>query len=173
MKRNFIFWAAFLIVCVAFANSANAQRRSAKIKFGKICGNPRVKCRTGDLTFQAHEIPFEMPSGGNAVISDSEPFYAVILKTIKLTPKINCENAISENERLKIQKLFPDHKVFASKCSYPDNLYYTNIAKDVNFIAVYAGKNLNEAKKFLMMIQATRKFKGAAVRRTHAGFNGT
>lgn len=142
-----------------------------KAKQGKICGNPNVKCRTGDVTFQPHEIPFEIPRG--AAIFNSELFYAVILKTVKLNSDVNCETAISEDERLEIQKLFKDNKVFALKCSDAGDLYYTNIANDVNFIAVYAGKTLTEAKSFLKTVRATGKFKDANVRKLQAEINGT
>lgn len=172
-KRNFILWTVLIVLCCAFPFGANAQRKNAKMKLGKICGNPQVKCRTGDVTFQPHEIPFELFSSRNTVIAESEPFYTIILKTVKLTPENNCENAISEKERLDIQKLFPDHKVFALKCSDAGDLYYTNVANNVNFIAVYAGKTLSEAKNFLKTVQATGKFKGANLRKTQANINGT
>lgn len=172
-KRNFILWAALIMICVAFPFGAKAQRKSAKVKLGKICGNPQEKCRTGDVIFQAHEIPFELFASKNTVIVESEPFYAIVLKTVRLTPKVNCENAISEKERLEMQKLFPDHKVFALKCSDAGDLYYTNFANYVNFIAVYAGKTLTEAKNFLKTVQATGKFKGANIRKTQASINGT
>ncbi len=172
-KRNFIFWAILIMICVAIPLSVNAQRKNTIVKLGKICGNPKLKCRTGDVVFQAHEIPFELYSSRNTVIVESEPFYAIVLKTVKLTPKINCENAISEKERLEIQKLFSDHKVFALKCSDAGDLYYTNIANNVNFIAVYAGKTLNEAKFFLKTVQANGRFKSANIRKTQASINGT
>ena len=124
------------------------------------------------MTFQAHEIPFEIPRG-NQVIFESEPFYAIILKSIKLKGTVNCENAVSENERLEIQSLFPNNKVFALKCSDAGDLYYTNIAADINFIAVYAGKSLTEATDFLKTVRATEKYKGANVRKMQAQINGT
>lgn len=171
--RNFVFWTILIMICLAIPFSANGQRKNNKVKLGKICGNPQEKCRTGDVVFQAHEIPFELYASKNTVIVESEPFYAIILKTVRLTPKVNCENAISEKERLEIQKLFPDHKVFALKCSEAGDLYYTNFTNYVNFIAVYAGKTLTEARNFLKTVQATGKFKGANIRKTQAGINGT
>ena len=161
------------MICTTCPVNIIAQKKVTKTNLGKICGNPQVKCRTQDQTFQTHEIPFEIPLTKNVVIVESEPFYAVILKTVKLTAKVDCENAISENERLKIQKLFPDHKVFALKCSDAGDLYYTNVANNVNFIAVYAGKTLTEAKKFLNIIQANGKFKGTNIRKMQASINGT
>lgn len=166
--------ATFLLICFSFISAnVEAQKTSAKTKLGKICGNPQNKCRTNDDFFQEYEIPFEIPTNSNVVIVESEPFYAVVLKTVAANSEINCESAISETERIEIQDLFPANKVFALKCSDAGNLYYTNIAGDVNFIAVYAGKTLTEAKKFLETIKATGKFKGANIRRTRAGFNGT
>ncbi len=170
--KKFKFLIAPATICFVCSLNANAQK---KAEFGKICGNPNVKCRTGDITFQDYEIPFEMPQG-NTVIVDSEPFYAVILKSVKLPADGDCENIFSENERLKIQGIFPDNKVFALKCSDAGSLYYTSnpdIADDVNFIAVYAGKTAAEAKNFLKAVQATGKFKGAYLRRMQAGINGT
>lgn len=171
MKRNLTVL-AMLIFCFVFASEVTAQRKLTKAKLGKICGNPKIKCRTGKMTFQAHEIPFEILRG-NQIIFESEPFYAIVLKSVKLKGKINCENAISENERLKIQKLFPNNKVFALKCADAGDLYYTNIADDINFIAVYAGKTLTEANSFLKTAQATGKYKGANVRKMQAQINGT
>ncbi len=170
MKRHFIFQTVLLLMCVAIPLCANAQRRP--VRTAKVCGNPQIKCNTGDSVFQPHEIAFEIPKN-NAVIVDSEFFYAIILKTVKLNSEAACENAVSEDERLEVQSLFPKNKVFALKCSEPGDVYYSNTANDVSFIAVYAGRNLTEAKSFLKTVSATGKFKGANVRRIQAGINGT
>ncbi len=172
MKKYLILWSALITMYFMVPLHVNAQRSSVKTNLGRICGNPQVKCRTGNVVFQRHEIPFEV-SKGSAVIYDSESFYAVILKTVKLNADINCENAISEDERLESQKLFKSNKVFALKCSDAGDVYYTNVANDVNFIAVYAGKSLTEANNFLKTVQATGKFKGANVRKMQASINGT
>lgn len=171
MKKSLAGLAVF-IMCLCFSFKIDAQRKPPMAKTGKICGNPNIKCRTGDLTFQPHEIQFESPRGNNAVY-ESEFFYAVILKSVKLRGNVTCDNAISEDERLATQDLFADNKVFALKCSDAGDIYYSNIANDVNFIAVYGGRTLAEANKFLKTVQATGKFKGANVRRMQAGFNGT
>lgn len=154
------------------SSSVNAQKRFAKAKLGKICGNPQLKCRTGDMVFQDYEMAFEFPKG-DMVIVDSEPFYAIILKTVKPNSEADCEKTISDNERLEIQKLFTENKVFALKCYEPGNIYYTNVANNVNFIAVYAGKTLIEANGFLKTVKATGNYKGANIRKMQAGINGT
>ena len=172
MSRHSIMYLVLAIMCSSFSLNIVAQKRPAKAKLGKICGNPQIKCRTGDTVFQKHEIGFESPKN-NTVIYDSEPFYAIILKTVRLNSKVSCENAISEDERLEIQKMFAENKVFALKCSDAGEVYYTNIADNVNFIAVYAGKTQTEADSFLKTVKATGKFKGAIIRRMQAGINGT
>lgn len=172
MKGKLAFLAA-LAVCFVFSFGVNAQRKSAKAKLWKICGNPTVKCRTSDMTFQDYEIPFESPHG-NSVIVETEPFYAIVLKSVKLKKDYsNCETAVSENERLEIQKLFPRNKAFALKCLDAGSLYYFNFADDISFIALYAGKTLAEANGFLKTVQATGKYKGVYVRKTQAQVNGT
>ena len=173
MKSKILFFAALLLISAIFSLDGNAQKRPAKAKFGKICGNPNIKCGTGEVVFQEHEVPFEVSAQGNIIIIDSEPFYAVILKSVKLNSKTNCENAVSENERLEIQTLFPDNKVFALKCADAGDVYYTNVANDVSFIAVYVGRTLTEAKRFLKTVQKTEKFRGANLRKMQAGINGT
>ena len=150
----------------------NAQRKGAKPKTGKICGNPQITCRNRDFNFEPHELGFELYQG-KSIIAESEVFYSIILKTVKIINADECATAVSEEERLEIQKLFPNHKVFALKCLEAGSVYYTNTADDVDFIAVYAGKTLAEAKKFLATVQAAGKFKGANIRRMQAGINGT
>jgi hypothetical protein len=99
-------------------------------------------------------------------------FYAIILKTVK-SPDDDCKIFVPEKERLAAQALFPDHKVFSSRCTEPGELYYTNTSANAHFMAVYAGTTLAEANRTLATVQATGKFAGANIRRMRAGFNGT
>ena len=141
-----------------------------KTKYGKICGDPNIKCRTQDIVFEPFEIPFEIPK--TYAVYSSESFYAVILQS-KSASSPNCADAFSENKRLKTQELFPDNKVFAFKCDEFNTTYYTGVSNNVGFMAVYAGKTLAEAKAFLKKVEATGKFKGANIRKLRAEFNGT
>lgn len=149
---------------ILFSGAASGQR------LGRICGDPNASC-AGREQFRPWELTFALPK--NAVIYESETFYSVILKSVKLKKPDDCENAIVENERLKVQSLFPKNKVFALKCADPGDMYYTNVADDVSFLAVYAGKTLAQAKAFLKTVKDTGQFPGAAVRRMKAGINGT
>jgi hypothetical protein len=148
---------------------ASAQRRRPKAQHLAVCGNPKVPCKTV-ATFGPHDLPFRRPA--NTVIYDTELFYAIILKTVK-SPDDDCKIFVPEKERLAAQALFPDHKVFSSRCTEPGDLYYTNTSANAHFMAVYAGATLADANRMLAMVQATGKFPGANIRRMRAGFNGT
>ena len=156
--------ASALLVIVS---AADAQRRTT----GRltVCGNPNSTCRSA-ATFEPHDLPFRVPQ--NAVIWETELFYAVILKSMN-APDENCDLHIPESERVAAQALFPDRKVFASRCVEPATLYYTNTRPNTRLMAVYAGPTLAEANRVLAAVKATGKFSGAFVRRMRAGFNGT
>ena len=100
-------------------------------------------------------------------------FYAVILKSITVTDDYNCNAFVSETERVAAQAMFPDHKVFTSRCTEPGNLFYTTISENHRFMAVYAGTTPAESKRILAAVKATGKFSGAYLKRMRTGFNGT
>ena len=156
-----------LLTCAAVFGQGKSQQ-------GKICGDPTVRCSPGAEMFGASDIPFVVPK--NSAISESEPFYAVILKSSKIQDFFGGEEACkpvdTEDERLSIQRLFPNNKVFSQRCGY-DSLYYTGVESNTVFLAVYAGKTLAQAKTFLKTVNAAGRFKGAYIKRLKAEFNGT
>ena len=164
VSRTFIVVAAAFL---AFVSAVDAQRRTTR--HFAVCGNPNTACPSA-ATFEPHDLPFRVPR--NAVIWETELFYAVILKSMN-APDENCEAHIPETERTAAQTLFPDRKVFASRCVEPGTLYYTNTRPNTRLMAVYAGRSLAEANRVLAAAKATGKFPGAFVRRMRAGFNGT
>ena len=164
---------------LALAQMAVGQSH-APIKRGRkalICGNPKIACKTS-VTFPPNDLPFRVPK--DAVIIDTVPFYAVILKSVEV-PDDSCKVFIPETDRLSAQALFPDHKVFSSRCAEPDSLFYldlgkrkgVNVSETHRIMAVYAGESLVEAKRFLETVKATGKFHDANLRRLSTGFNGT
>jgi hypothetical protein len=172
MMKSLIFRLVLVVVAVGllpFADSVFAQARNAKRPRGSICGNPQVPCKTA-ATFNANDLPFRVPQ--NSVIFDTELFYAVILKTVTTTEN-DCNVSVPERERLQAQLLFPDRKVFASRCVDIENLFYTNVDPKFRIMAVYAGNTLPEAKRVLQAVNATGKFSGAYIKRMRTGFNGT
>jgi hypothetical protein len=156
---------AFALGHLAVGQSRVARKRPR----GSICGNPQVACKTS-ATFQPHDLPFRVPT--NAVIWDTEMFYAVILKSV-VAGLDDCDVFVPETQRLGAQALFANRKVFASRCMEPGELFYTNVSEKHRIMAVYAGTTLAEAKRVLNAVQATGKYPGANIRRIRTGFNGT
>ena len=155
-------------VMSCFGSRVLAQKRRA-VQHLSVCGNPNLPCKTS-ATFEANDLPFRVPK--NAVIYDTELFYAIVLKTVGTSDQ-DCEVFVPESERTETQRLFPDHKVFASRCPEPGNLSYSNTSSKHRFMAVYAGTTLAEANRMLAAVKATGKFTGANIRRMRTGFNGT
>src|SRR2546421_9529458 len=100
------------IVCVvmfglvACGASASAQRR-AKPRSAILCPDPTVACPTS-VEFQPYQLPFRVPA--NAVIYETETFYAVILKSVRDASKgADCNVFVPETDRHAAQALFP-HK---------------------------------------------------------------
>ena len=146
-----------------------AQKRRPPVKHLAVCGNPNVTCSSA-ATFEPNDLPFRMPA--NAVIYDTELFYAIVLRSVRV-PADGCDNFIPEPERLSAQILFPDHKVFTSRCPEPGRLSYSNTSPKALFMAVYAGTTLANANRMLVAVKATGKFPGANLRRMRAVMNGT
>ena len=149
------------------AAQSHASRRGAKR--ASICGNPRLACKT-TATFRPNDLPFRLPE--DSVIFDTELFYAIILKSIPVKDD-DCDVFVPEAERLETQALFPDRKVFTSRCIDVENLFYTNVDERFRIMAIYGGSTLAEAKRVLAAVKATGKFPGANLRRMRTGFNGT
>jgi len=164
IKQAFSAVAIVVIFISIGTGSVIGQRR------GKICGDPTLPCR-GSEGFSAWELKFAIPE--NAVIYESEPFYAVILKSVKIKEGDDCAKAISEEERLATQQLFERNKVFAMNCFEAGSISYSNVANDVGFMAIFGGKTQTQAKAILAKIKETGKFPGAMIRRMHALVNGT
>ena len=159
-----------LLGLTAAAAGASAQRRG-RPRPAAVCGDPAVRCQTS-VEFQPYQLPFRIPA--NAAIWETEKFYAVILKSVRDESKGgNCDIFVPEAEREAAQALFPRNKVFASRCFDPGDLFYTGVADDSRFMAVYAGRTRAEGLATLERVKATGKYPGANLRRLRTGFNGT
>ena len=145
-----------------------AQKRRP-VQHLSVCGNPNLPCQTS-ATFEPHDLPFRVPK--NTIIYDTELFYAIVLKTVGTSDQ-DCDVFVPERERTETQRLFPEHKVFASRCPEPGNLSYSNTSSQHRFMAMYAGTTLAEANRMLAAVKATGKFPGANIRRMRTSFNGT
>ena len=172
MRKARIVFAVSLLALLSgltFAGGASAQRRRAPRRPPAVCGDPQARCRT-TVEFEPHQLPFEVSR--TAVIFETEKFYMVVLKSARRAAD-DCAPPVPEAERAEAQKLFPRHKVFASRCFDPGELFYEGVAPETQFMAVYAGRTRAEADAMLRKVRATGRFPGAYVRRTSTGFNGT
>ncbi len=170
MRRASLSFILALITIGALAEVASGQPHTSRHRRrASICGNPNVACKTS-ATFEPNDLPFRVPA--NSVIFDTELFYAIVLKSVP-ADEGDCDVFVPEAERLETQALFPDHKVFASRCVDAPNLFYTNVNQKFRIMAVYGGNTLAEAKRVLEAVKATGKFPGANLRRMRTGFNGT
>lgn len=165
-----------LAILLAFATSAPAQEadvekiRKIVLTHGKVCPDPARPCpavpafRPNELSFSITK-KFEFDRGEDR----SQPFYAVILRSAKLC-------SIKEEERLKVQALFPARKVFVHQlhCSedgsgdFGEKVTYTNVNRKAGFIGVYAGETEDEARRFLAEVKAGGHFPDANLRRMQA-----
>lgn len=160
-----------MLLVVAFGATAESQtRRGRRPQRGAICSDPNTPCRT-TATFEAYDLPFRIPA--NAVIWESEMFYAVILKSVRFRDEECNSRFIPEAQRIEAQTLFPNNKVFASRCGEPGTVFYSNTSPNTNFMAVYGGRTQAEAARMLASVRATGRFPGANIRRMYVGFNGT
>jgi hypothetical protein len=170
MSRNVTLSIAVLglLLLSAAPPPAEAQRgRARRQPRPAVCGDPTVACGTF-ATFEPYDLPFRVSQ--QTVIWESEPFYAVILKSVR---NRDCRVFVPEAERLRAQADFPRHKVFTSRCAEPVAVYYTGLAVDARMMAVYAGRTRAEAAGVLAKVKATGKYPGAYLRRMSIGFNGT
>lgn len=163
--------AALLLSAAACALAAGAQRRPARAKGqpGKVCFDPEAPCPMS-MPFEPNDLKFRLPK--NAVIFDSEEFYAVVLKSLRVA-ETDCEKFVPESERRAAQKLFPRRKVFTSRCADTLGVYYSAVAPAERVMALYGGATREEAERTLAQVKATGKFPDAALRRMHASINGT
>ncbi|MEO7539826.1 MAG: hypothetical protein ABIV21_07350 [Pyrinomonadaceae bacterium] len=164
MKRSYI----VLMLMTVFAAAIRVEAQKLP---GDVCGDPTAACKGGEH-FQPYELPFN--TGKNFVIGESRWFYGIVLKSKKVRDYGDCANPVfNERERLSVQKLFPTNKVFALNCIESGSNYYNGITQQSVFVAVYAGKTLAEANRFLKTVQQDPQFQAVRVRRMQIAINGT
>src|SRR2546421_1934243 len=147
-------------VMSCFGLKTFAQKRRP-VQHLSVCANPNLPCKSS-ATFEPNDLPFRLPK--NAVIYDTELFYAIVLKTVGASDQ-DCDVFVPESERTAAQRLFPDHKAFTSRCPEPGNLSYSNTSSKHRFMAVYAGTTLAEANRMLTAVKAS----GSSREQTFAG----
>ena len=184
-------------IALTCPESSRAQSNGAGMQpKGKVCPNPASPCvkiinkgvkdyshgdkpviSTGKNLFDDADLSFRLPA---KLIwpsdHESADFYAIVLRIRPAVvekdrmAKPVCEQGYySEKERTELQKMFPTHKVFASRNGCAAYYFgYTNAYEGdetKEFVAVYAGNTEAEAKRFLKRVRATKEFAGATYRK--------
>ena len=154
--NRFCLLAAFLL-----AAAASSQAQS-----GVICGFPR-NCVPA-YKFKPYELPFSTGRQAKFKTGDyveSDYFYAVVLDIINTADTSEGDDFFfNETKRLAAQKLFPDNKVFASRCCGDGGaVRYEGLPDSYNFLAVHGGENEEDAAKLLSI--AKRKYPSAEIRK--------
>jgi hypothetical protein len=156
-----------LLLGWTLANSAGAGIQTGE----QVCPDPAAPCNPQSYTFQPFELSVPLPKELAWMTAHySLPFYAIVLRSVKAIPAENptdeCRGYFSEDERSKVQAMFPERKVFSSRngCFGPGMVWYTNVDPKYNFLAVYAGGTLAEARQFLKHVRA-KGFRDAMIRK--------
>jgi hypothetical protein len=144
----------------------------------KVCPNPAAPCKSKHRNFYPFDLSFNLPAKIKPNVDyKSAPFFAIMLKDkIQVSEKEECDggefHTRIENDRKKIQTLFPDRKVFASyQCPDMGALTYIGNGNPLNdnFIAVYAGETQAEANLTLAFVQS--KYPKATLKKMQVIYN--
>lgn len=155
----------YLSALVATAQSSNEIQTK-----GKVCPSPVSACGN---SFEDNDLSFHLPSKliwqRNYYSAD---FYAVILKSRAAVQDRNVDDDrcsqgyFAESERKKIQLLFLNNKVFASRNGcYMPRVWYDGANNQYEFIAVYAGESKTQADAFLNQVRRRKEFSDANSRK--------
>ncbi len=145
-----------------------------------VCPEPNLPCDHKDRQFADWELSFRLPT---KIVANraykSAPFYAVILKKYEEGCGELDVNEPVEQERQRIQKLFPSRKVFAEfSCPNMDAVNYDfpgKMSADgerflyMDYIAVYAGVEEIEGKEIFDLLK--KDYPQAQLKRMTANYS--
>ncbi len=149
-------------------NILNGRKWSYQTQ-SRVCSNPQLPCTASSHDFQPNELSYNTPT----TLKKNTPYYSdffwgimlISRKAILYEENTACRGYFTEQERLKIQKMFPNNKVFASRSGCRTEVSYSNTNRAYEFIALFAGDTKAEAKEFLKEVKRTGKFVGPNIRR--------
>ena len=171
IKQVFIF---LLVIRITFQFSYQSTRAQTLLQ---VCGNPTAPCKSKHKEFAPYELSLVLPARIKTNSGyKSEVFFAVILKDkIPVTETEECDggefHTKIENERKKVQTLFPKHKVFAGyQCPDMAAIGYliNGQPHNENFLAVYGGATIEDAN--IVLFAAQGRYPKAAIKKMQAVF---
>lgn len=162
-----------IISCVALVLLLATDSYAQKASTMRVCGDPSAAC-TKRAVFKDEDLPFEFT--GNNVVSETAPFYVVIVKSVKLAQDADCEKTPADFDRESLQWNFERNKVFIARGCYSiQNNFYTKLGTNVIALAIYAGSTKAQADLFLKKVKSAEfvDAKDAYLLQITTGFNGT
>lgn len=163
-------WLILWIVAALFVSSGCERlnfakgNEAAQTEANFVCPAPNEPCQHAQKWFDDGELSFRLPE--KIVLYknyESEPFYAVILKTFPAPCSEFGANPQIETARARLQQNFPARKVFTENgCGRLSAVEYDfagknnlkrGAASDLSFIAVFAGTSEAEAQKFFESVR--------------------
>lgn len=162
-----------LLSCVALVLLLATDSFAQKASTMRVCGDPSAAC-TKRAVFKDEDLPFEFT--GNNVVSETAPFYVVIVKSVKLPENADCEKTPVDFDRESLQWNFLKNKAFIARGCYSiENNFYTKVGTNVIALAIYAGTTKAQADLFLKKVKSTEYIDAsdAYLLRITTGFNGT
>ncbi len=145
-----------------------------------VCPDPEKPCHHREREFADWELSFQLPAKivANKTYSSAQ-FYAVIIRKYDdaCADEMDYDSEI-EAERLRIQRAYPERKVFAEySCPNMDGVHYDFAGKRdasgernlyMDYIAIYAGETEEEANQILK--EAREDFSQAILKKMTANY---
>lgn len=145
-----------------------------------VCPDPEKPCHHREREFADWELPFNLPARivANKTYSSAQ-FYAVIIRKFDdaCADEMDFDSEV-EAERLRIQRAYPERKVFAEySCPNMDAVHYDFPGKRdasgervlfMDYIAIYAGETEEEANQILK--EAREDFSQAILKKMTANY---
>jgi hypothetical protein len=160
--------------------SATPKKAAPKKAANAVCPDPEKPCHHREREFADWEMPFGLPA---KIVANkeytSQAFYAVIIRKFDdaCIDEMDYDSKI-EAERLRIQKAYPERKVFAEySCPNMDGIHYDFAGKRdasgenvllTDYIAIYAGETEEEANRILK--EAREDFSQAILKKMTASY---
>lgn len=159
---------------------ARTPKTAPKKLANAVCPDPEKPCHHREREFADWELPFNLPAKivANKTYSSAQ-FYAVIIRKFDdaCADEMDYDSEI-EAERLRIQRAYPERKVFAEySCPNMDAVHYDFAGKRdasgervlfMDYIAIYAGETEEEANRILK--EAREDFSQAILKKMTANY---
>jgi hypothetical protein len=167
---------ALTSLLVGITGAAPSGSTAASTKGFPVYSRPSASLSLPYKSFAPYELPFRLPKSIKPNVTySSVPFYAVILKVAPSGTEQDCDggefSSTWESERKRVQKSFPQKKVFAAhQCPDMGAVSYTIDGKPSTrpFIAIYGGATQKEAE--LIQTKIKKSYRAASIKKMSVSY---